>query len=254
MDIDKVKDKVRKLLAVAANDAAQGNEIENALKAARTLMQAYHLEEGEIGEGETEKPLEFDKAERAFTGSRVVQWECLLANFVCKFIGGVSWYRHKTTQLRSGRMQQVGCAVFYGPEEEVALAVEMQEALTTTIIMLARAKYNSWARSNGATYAQGFVAGLQLQLTDADKESSASTTGNALVVQSAAITLRKRQLAAEWLSEKQGIRLRSGSRLGGSRGSGDARNSGQSDGKNFDLSGLGRKSAKIGQTRQIGNS
>ena len=44
MDINKVKDTIRKLLNTAGNEAASEGEIENAVKSARNLMHAYNVE------------------------------------------------------------------------------------------------------------------------------------------------------------------------------------------------------------------
>ena len=238
MDIEKVKDRVAKLLATAGNISATDGEVENALRAARSLMQAYHLEEADCAakDGQPEDD-RFDRQKTSFLSSRRICWECNLAWFICEFLGSVQYYTQRgSSHLIDGQIKATGQFCYYGPADEIPLAIQLHEELATVIVAMAKARYGSWARGDGATYAEGFVQGLRSQLSKADREARKTETGTALAVRCEALVTAKKAKAKTWLATDQGVRLGRGSGLGGSRGSLGARSQGRADGKAYDVS------------------
>ena len=114
-----------------------------------------------------------------------------------------------TRTFLNGRLKQFGAVVFYGIEEETQLAAETYEELATTIFTMAMAKYGSAYRGNGGIYAEGFVEGLERQLSNANREAESS--GTELVVRSAAIVQAKKNRAEHWLRDECRINLMRGS-------------------------------------------
>lgn len=247
MDFERVKTRVSHLLRVARDDAATEGEIENAIRAARNLMLAYHLDEADLeSTGGPQKP-EMGRATSRTKFSRIALWEKDLAHFVADLIGGVCWHSSRNSEatrtLLNGRLKQFGAVVFYGIEEEAQLARETYEELATTIFTMAMAKYGSAYRGDGGIYAEGFVEGLDRQLGNANRQAESS--GRELVARSTAIVQAKKNRADHWLRNECNIYLVRGSRSYGANGSDNARGEGESDGRNCDMSGVGAKRAKL---------
>jgi hypothetical protein len=247
MDLERVKTRVSCLLQVARDDAATEGEIENAIRAARNLMLAYHLEEADLESTGDAQSSQMGRATSRTNFGKAALWEKDLAYFVVDLIGGVCWYYSRnnveTRRLVNGRLRQFGAVVFYGIEEEAQLAKETYEELATTIFTMAMAKYGSAYRGDGGIYAEGFVQGLSRQLRNADRQAESS--GRDLVARSTAIVLAKKNRAEHWLRYECNIHLTRGTRSYGASGSDHAWDDGESDGRNCDVSGVGAKRAKL---------
>lgn len=245
-DLDKVKDRIRKLLNVAENDAASQGEIDNAVRAARNMMHAFNLEEDDCTL-QDEPSNEKDVASAPTTGGKVTRWEGHLARVVCDLVGGVSCYQNSggTGKIRNGKYTTFGSFCFYGRADLAKLAADTYEELCATVATMGRLKYRGWFRGDGAVYCQGFVSGLAQQIRKADEEAKQTAQGTALVVKSTALIAQQRQEAKQWLSEVKGVRLTTTHKTGG-RGSTSAYQHGQRDGLSADLS-----AAKAAQPQQL---
>lgn len=234
-DLDKVKDRIRKLLNVAENDAASQGEIDNAVRAARNMMHAYNLEEDDCTlAGET--PTQMGTATAATNGVKVVLWQSKLASVVCDLIGGVSCYQNSggSNRVVAGRHKRFGGFTFYGREDLAQLAAETYEELCTTVATMGKLKHGGWARQEGAVYCQGFVQGLYDQIVEADRLAQQTETGTSLVVRSNALIAQQRTEARRWLSTERGVRLHRTSKSGGS-GSASTFDQGRQDGRSTNL-------------------
>lgn len=226
MKLNDVKDRIAKLLAVASNEASAQGEKDNAMMAAQILMDQYNLESDDCVHAEKQ----FDELAAQITGKRPARWELYLSGFVKK-VFGISCYRTEN-DVR-----------FYGRREKVEMAVSMYGELRHTIVSNAKKRYNSWARGDGAVYAEGFVLGL-IQSYDDTLRLRKATGDNALMVRSAEIVAKERQEAKEWLAG-EGTHLHKAPRSSGPRGSNAAYNQGVSDGKSTNLSTYGGRQLKL---------
>ena len=161
MSIVQVKDTIRKLLNLAANDAATEGEVNNAIRFARKLMLQHQLSEDDCtaSEQSDEERIACAECQRFSVNSqssKCSSWESHLSTFVCKFIGGVHVY------LESNRLRRVNgiaqrepsenalmrCAIitFYGLTEDAAAAQQVFEELSVTIAAMGKLK---WGRFSG---------------------------------------------------------------------------------------------------------
>ena len=256
---DRIARKIRKMLAIAEDDAASTEEVQNAMNMAQRLMDDHHLSESDLAHEPEDDFRKVDKAEfgdgRAYVGKRLYTWESTLASFVSKFVGCKAAIDNELRQVRNrqgfavmekGRAVEGKSILFYGVAEDVAIAVELYDELRQLIASLAVLKWGSVYKNNGAAYAEGFVTGLDSQLKKA-KEQAKLGGGYALILtgrRDELIEYKKRK-ATQWLSREQGIRVTKSSRRSGTRsGSDAARQEGHSDGQNSDVQATRRR--KIG--------
>lgn len=248
---DKIKDRIRKLLNMAECDAAAEGEIENALRFARQLMDKHHVSTAELTEEQLQEKMALEVA--TCGGSKMSCWESCLAHAVVETIGTIGWFigrkvpkrdKHGIMQAGMGMTQQVK---FYGPDEDVALAIDMFHTLQKTIATMAKLKWGGIYRGPGRSYCEGFAGNLSDRVSgEVRSERTEECT---------AIIIRAKDVAKLWLKTEMGINLRSGK--GQSRRvthNHTAFGEGQSDGQKSSLSFTRR--AKMnggsGTTRLLG--
>jgi len=218
MKLNDVKDRIAKLMSVATNEASTQGEKDNAMMAAQILMDQYSLEADDCVHAEKQ----FDKRFAGITGKRPARWELYLGGFIKK-VFGVSSYRTRDN------------IAFYGRREKIEMAISMFGELRYTIVSSAKKKFNSWARGDGAVYAEGFVVGLIKSYNETLRIRESTPEGNALVVQAAEIVRKDALEAKQWL----GVRLKNTNVSSGPRGSKEAFSQGLKDGKDTNLSSYG---------------
>jgi hypothetical protein len=264
VDAEKAKDTIRKLLNLAANDAAAEGEIANAVAFASRLMAEHSFSQADIDQGDTAADImaELDAAElgsaQSFCGSsKQSSWEGWAANFVCDLIGGLKchWkradYPRTAAGIMIGREPRVAIK-FYGLAEDAALAAEVYQELRETIAAMAKLRWGGVYRGEGRSYCEGFVSALNAKLrTQKAKETAElskmlaapqATQGGALVVLArgqAEIVAKKRELAEKYQREKIG-KLSAGRRASG-RHYGGAYQSGQADGARYEATATRRR-------------
>ncbi len=233
-DSDKIKSRIRKLLCLANDQSAAEGEIENALNFARKLMDKHHLEEGDL----TEEQLQEKMAREVATcgGAKMSMWESCLANAVIETVGTIGWYVGKKVPKRDefgilqrgkGNSQEVA---FYGPCEDVSLAIEMFLELSKTVAAMARLRWGGVYRGAGRSYCEGFTSELLGRVRNVVQQQRTE--------QCRAIVLRSKDAAKLWLKEELGIGLH---RRGSSKGrqvthNSSAWNDGQAHGRDSNLS------------------
>ena len=214
MTQSRIKDRIRKLLNLAGDDAATDAEVESAMRHARRLMLEHSLTEDEVrtvNEGKTLSPDDIAAATEYAArcvfgeGSRFSFWEDELAGTLCMLMGSVSVYkdpRGGTTTLH-----------FYGPAVETAEAAAMFDEWRETIAALARLKYGGALRGPGRSYAIGFVRALwdkvQTILTNETTKLGTGCTALMLTNQLAVAEARKRH-AKTWLAKAEGVKTQRG--------------------------------------------
>ena len=253
-DTQKIKDRIRKLLNVTAENNATDGEIENAMHAAQMLLHANNLtKEDVLNEDECERrSFEFGVHSTTTKGARLTLWESSLMTFCAEFIGTVKWYyntdiRRKKNGVailkRNGDPREVIRLHVYGPAEDAMLAVELYAELHHTIIAMTQLRYGSCLRGAGKNYAEGFAIGLKLRLHNAEKQLTSDSQSTALVVQSREIAEKIKRDADQWLADSQGIHLAKGKKRRYSNKSFNynAFRDGRTDGQNAEVTKERRK-------------
>lgn len=180
---DRMREKIRKLLTLAADPAAQGLEIDNALRFARVLMRQHNLTEADVKADAKPKDgheiaavaeaTRYARESHFTSGSSLTSWENTLARVICRLVGTVQFYHgHAVRGERrnadgtlvfnpvSGRAVKSAQLVFYGPAEDVEAARVLMSEWTVTVIAMARLKCGGVLRGAGRSYADGFVEEL----------------------------------------------------------------------------------------------
>ena len=252
-----IKDRIRKLLNVAKDDAATDGEIDNALRFAKAMMDRHHLDESDLIEEPEDqwRAIEAADRDRVFTsiGGCFHAWESYLATFCAEFVGGVGVYRDpdKSRIARGPRgivifneQDEPYKAVrfcFYGIAEDALMAAELFHELWLTIRSMARLRWGGSYKKDGGYYAQGFVMGLhgKLKISRAEQKKLAGSAGDSraliLIARRADLVERKKTSATEWLARTTGIKLRRGGSTSGANGSHLAWSEGYEDGRRTDV-------------------
>ena len=243
--LDKIKVKITKLISLAEDVSASPGEIENAVAAATRLMAQNNLTRDDIDLNDEADPTKSVKLGRHCAISKtysIKAWEHSLADFVCEFIGYVTYYSEGPMPLKrngiailddKGNLRK-GCLIwFYGSDDDCVAAVELFEELRDTITIMAVTRYGAWSRGDGAVYAQGFCSGLRKYHQKAVCKLRASNDETrALMVQDRSNQTAVRKKAKAWLGTKQGIYLTRSRGSSGGSGSTEALEAGFQDGSN----------------------
>ena len=103
MDLEKIKDDIRCMLNLAADDAAAEGEIENALRFAKRLMDRHNLSEDDLDADPEIALEEAEFARQRVNGdsSKLATWEKMLAAHICNVIGGIDYYSDTAKDARN---------------------------------------------------------------------------------------------------------------------------------------------------------
>jgi hypothetical protein len=233
VELDGIKDRIRKLLNLAKDNSAADGEIENAMRFAARLMDSHNLSEADV---QGQPAVAEERAERMGTykafldGTSIARWEGRLAVFVAELIGGIDCYEQGKPEVamssfgtvqfdQDGRPRVAKCVVYFGDAELCALAADLYSELRLTIAATARLKYGSVFKGTGFTYAVGFVVGLFDRLrADRAKDvialPASTTNSHALAIitpeqraRIAAMNAKKVAAANEWLRDEADIKI-----------------------------------------------
>lgn len=266
MNLEKIKEQIKKITALANDEGATEEEAENALRFARRLMLKNNLkpEDLEEAKGGDEIAADADAVEygtsKASSQSRnLAQWETNLSYAVAELIGTVQCYRMSAQQVktstgslvfnsRNGKPKVATPVVFYGPEEDCQDAVELFNEWSHVIASLARLKYGEAMKGDGRCYAEGFTRGLQEKVNKIRKEETeisqkdrALLAGSdrctaLMVVNATAVMDAKKARGSEYLRKELNIKLSTRSRSRSYRHfNGDAFGAGKADGSRADF-------------------
>lgn len=221
-DLNRIKEKLAKLLRLGEDNAATPGEIQNALNAASLLMARHQLTRDDIDTAALDPTAKVSLGRHfAFCkGANLTIWEGILTTFVCEFIGPVQCYTSKNQPVRrngiadllgNSGVEEVRTAtaiVFYGADEDARCASELFEELRDAVATMAIVRWGTWARGDGASYAYGFASSLQ-QANQTSRRAlhhtDAETT--ALMLRAEQNSLAIIDKATSWLATTHNIRL-----------------------------------------------
>lgn len=238
---EELKTRLKRLFAVAENDASCDGEINNAMLAAKNIMDQHQISREDVRETEdgvdTTNVVYADNCRYSMYTS-ICAWESLLCKFVTQFVPGAGYYisrgqiRRNTAGMASNKTATK--IIFYGPREDVVFCCEIWDEVNLFIQAAARLHYGkALARGKAASYAEGFAEALyEANKEEVEKMEDESTSDcHALVVVNRSLAIRKG--GKEWLASK-GVNLRKGlgprSAAGKSEG---AYNQGKADGGSY---------------------
>lgn len=210
---EKIVDRVRKLLNLAANDAAAEGEIRNAMKAASRLIAEYQIEQTELeASGESADPT-YKQGFQSYGVSRPASWMGTLAMAVAKAVGSVGVYRTSRSVRKGafGREASEAGVEFYGIDADVDLARDVLNEWLIVIATMVAGKYGGGGfQGDGLAYARGFANALYNIAADIYKDKAlppcTDPQQSTSIVPVVAALAKKRAEADAWLKE-QGIRL-----------------------------------------------
>ncbi len=242
-EFEKILRRLRALDKTAQNAASTEGERRNALRMMQSLMLENHLTRDDIEGREQTSDRAFTRLSCAVNGQRICTWEIALARYIVhEFFPLVQFYRDK--------VRDRSIFWFYGPRQDVSNALALFKELLLTIAASAYLRYRSYARGSGASYAEGYVAGLPRQVP-----GSAGSAGNAKQADSVDASQRELMLgqaatnnrmmvvhdqARKWLGMECGVRLASVTRSGRQQHDGVAASHGQRDGASHVMEVPGR--------------
>lgn len=246
-NLDKIKDKLRKLLMLSDGVGASQGEIDNAMAAATRLMTQHNLtrEDVDMHAQDPTKNVKMGRSSSVSLGRNFSTWESMLCQFVTKFIGYASYYSSPSVALKKNGLavldedgkQRFGSMVyFFGAWDNCEACVEIYEELRDTIQAMALLLHGGWFRGDGAVYCQGFCVGLVETYTRSVKQlKQHDEQTTALVLADEQNQLAIAGKANNWLRKKHGVKLRTTS-MSGANGSSAAFNQGRKDGASYNPS------------------
>lgn len=246
MSHDKITGKIIKLIRLGSDESASPEESRAAFDKAAQLMAEHNITRDDIDHA-TRKPKENFRHGlfEAYSLSRgLAKWEVHLSLTICKLFGSVSQYSSQPKELRGAdgilKLDDFCNPIvksrihFYGPLDDSESARETFITIRDNIQEAAIDKWNSWARGNGAAYAEGFVMGLYAKICEANNrldEGDEATRKYMLAVQDTQLAII--DSSKKWLKDIHGIELRNRSLSSGANGGDNARNDGYRDGQSY---------------------
>lgn len=218
MDQAKVKVLLKRLFAVADDDASADGEIDNAMAAAANLMSLYQIERDDVFEDEdgvNVTKVSYGQDRRYSLYTSLCAWESILCKFIVEFVPGVGYYvtrgslrRNNAGMTKGGKATMI---TFYGADSDVTFAGEIFDEVVYFIRAAARLRYGTaLARGAAASYAEGFSRALleanQKQTQQLEEQSASDSTSLVVVNRGLAI----REGGRNWLSKEHDIKLRKG--------------------------------------------
>lgn len=170
MTNERILDKVKKLLALAANEAASEGERENALRMAHNLLAAHNLAMSDLHNHEKQEP-----RDKIHLETFHMVWCRLVANetanlFFCKYVQGDKINATK------------GCHYFIGKESNVVTASYMTEYLISSILKQCRKLYKHNLAPESRSFAIGAANALILRMRKMREQESAPSMGTGIVL------------------------------------------------------------------------
>lgn len=259
-DLARIQERIRRCLAIADNDASADGEIEAALRVATSLMAKHNLDREDCidaGGNVRSGRVEFGRFEVHSLAAKRIYWELALLNFIIRLIPSVSSYSESKPVLRrdargivetsGGKPVKCKKFYFYGPDDDAEFASQLFTELQLSIFGSAKLKFGSFARGDGATYAEGYISGLaDAHIKEVARLTNGDSQTRALTVRSTAVAKALQQEGTSWLAKTHDVKLRKGSGLSGSNGAYSARNEGLRDGRNTSLPGRRQPVRRIG--------
>lgn len=249
-DIDRIKEKLAKLLRLGEDNAASEGEIQNALHLATQMMAKHQLTRADIDMAAAD-PIAKVALGRHFAfckGATLTTWESSLTSFVKNFIGSVSCYNAGKMPIRKNGIaadffaadsaREAIAIAYYGSDDDARCAASMFEELRDAVATMAIIRWGGWMRGEGGAYAYGFVCGLlEAHRSAVQSLTHQDATTTALMLKSESFSLAIVEKGKTWLATTHGVQLRArkGTRRVGYTGANarTAMNEGRRDGANY---------------------
>lgn len=272
-DIESIKNRIRKMLRLAADDGAAEGEIQTALEGAQYLLARHQLDQDEVMAEGQEQPAdlrspeeiardcEYGRTASFSTIGRAPQWQDWLASAVAKFLGTVQTYKApdsrytKPTGIVANDGKPVTSWVFYGPCDDCEFARDLHQELMLACAATAKLKFGGGiVKGPARDYCDGFAMGLYRKIEESQKamETDPLRISSATAPQSTALTVidlkrsgeiivAKREQASDWLQQSTGIKLRTRSTKSRWVRDTGAYNAGRADGASQTLTGRAKR-------------
>jgi hypothetical protein len=174
-DIDKVIDRVKKLLALAGNNNSAA-EAATAAAMANSLLDEYRLSTADLESQDesTSEPIE-DDVEPIYESGKVTAWKCLLIQVLCRQYGCSSWNDCDYSGRKISRYKLVG------RKSDISVVRYMYAYLLSECTRLSLAEAKGMGRVFIASYCEGFVHGVKEQLKASRVEVEKQATSSAIV-------------------------------------------------------------------------
>eukprot|EP00697_Spironema_sp_BW2_P005076 gnl/Spiro4/16852_TR9073_c0_g1_i1.p2 gnl/Spiro4/16852_TR9073_c0_g1~~gnl/Spiro4/16852_TR9073_c0_g1_i1.p2 ORF type:complete len:264 (-),score=24.00 gnl/Spiro4/16852_TR9073_c0_g1_i1:2671-3462(-) len=169
MDQQTIKDRVRKLMAVAGDGVATDGEIENAMRLATKLIDEHHLQPEDYSQPQQPDDLTMGRSFGTSQSERMSTWERTLASAIAKMFGCIKCYvDHQTQPIRVNGVAQTDATgvrmgrkiCFYGPLVESAEAADLFSEWSRSIASMGVIRWGGCFRGDGAMYCQGFAQAI----------------------------------------------------------------------------------------------
>ena len=151
-EVEKVLKRLRAIDRTAQDAASTEGERHNALRAMQSIMERYSLTKADLQEGV--EPTKFTCLSCNLNGSRICGWESSLGSYLAKNVFPVGNFS------ATGGAGLRATVNFFGALQDVRDALELYHELHATITAQAIEQFGGYAKGRGASYAEGFVAGL----------------------------------------------------------------------------------------------
>jgi hypothetical protein len=175
-DIDKVIERVKKLLALAGNNTSSA-EATTAAALANKLIEEHRLSIADLEnkEGSFIEPIVEDEG-YIYQSGRITQWRASLVRILTHQYGCVHW---NDCTWESGR--QVSRYRLIGKKSDIELVNFMYSWLSTECTRLSTAEAKGRGRVFVASYCEGFVDGINIQFKASRIQAQATATSAAIV-------------------------------------------------------------------------
>lgn len=236
MKLNKIKEKIAKLVALCKDPAATKGEIDNAINLAAKIMAKFNLtrEDIDFDSLDPTKAVNIGRCMATCLHEKALKWEGQLAMFCCKFIGSCSCYTAKGTQINDGIHKQIDIIFFFGSKHEIDFSINLFRKLREAVCDKARVKFKSYTGVDGRSYSEGFVIGLYQSLEQQIKELKDDRETYGLLIRSEEVSVIIKDKSREWLSKTFNVKLKRGSSRR-SKSNDDAKSRGVIDGKNHSV-------------------
>lgn len=174
IQISSVIAKVQKLLSLANSTSA--NEAANATAAANKLIEEYRLSEIDIATDNSESDPMIEDDSYIYETGRVIPWKNILIHVLTTHYG-VAHYND--TYFPEGR--KVSRFKLIGRSSDIQIVRYMFTWLTVECQRLANLQVKGQGRITVASYCEGFVTGISIQLLASRKEVQQTATSAAII-------------------------------------------------------------------------
>lgn len=209
--LDKVKDKLKKLFAVAENDASADGEIANAMRAAAALMAAHQISREDITDNDDGSVnVTFAKYSRYSRYTVITMWELILCRFISEFVHGSGFYIERnvmrTNKYGMATNKRATKITFYGASTDAEFCCDVFDEVVYVIEAAAQLRYGSaLSRGEAAVYAEGFAEGLHQANKVEVAQLQKTSDSTALMVVNRALAVK--QAGRDWVQKEIGLKL-----------------------------------------------